>query len=467
MKKTFFSRWSKQLLAIICIYLAATASSFAGDAKGYFDYYANLEAYPSGAGKVYAEVYGSDITTTNELDEPLSDMSTPANSIEVMYIAKDNDQQSFFAYAEPEEGWTFLGFSAATRDADDNFVFNDDIVANYSGAMLSISPNINAEDLNSAQMLFPLAADTAYYALFTRVAPTVAEGQATLGTVTSSKKCNDIGDAITLTAEATDTEHTRFDYWIDKNTGEKLTANPLSITVTEADTYEAHFYSDEAIYINFPEEGGYKIFYCDSAVSVPSNVEIKTFNYTAGEYGDSVRYSEESKKFYQSPSSIGYSNYAHQPVIMYGTGEATFVKNTDGDNPYPNSYFRWSGEDGVKVSDLSVLNHYYTVNLESQQFELLDDEATIPANTIYWALPNERYEVYGVNQAPNIIYWYEPTVDGINQIAYGSNKNDANKNMSIKKSNGIYNLQGQKVNKMIGNGIYIINGKKVINLNKQ
>lgn len=460
-KGFYFLRWAKLLLAITFIYLASTSNAQAGDAEGYFDYYATVSSYPSGAGKVYAEVYGSDITTTNELDEPFADMSTPADSIEVMYIAKDNDKQSFFAYAEPAEGWSFLGFSADTRDADNNFVINNNVIANYSGAMLDISPSINAEDLISAQMLFPMAPDTAYHALFARVVPQIAVGQEGLGSVSSSIQCNDIGDNINLTATPNDPEHTRFDYWINKNTGEKSTENPLNITVDGQAYYEAHFRCDSAIVLNFPEEGGYKIFYCDSSVTIPSNVEVKTFNYTAGEYGDSVRYKSDTKQFYQEPSSAGYSNYAHQPVILYGTGEATLLKTLDGDDPFSQSYFRWSGESGVNVSDLTVLNHYYTVNLEAQQFELLDDEATIPANTIYWALPNERYEVYGVNDAPKVIYWYEPTTDGIKATSSTGNEHAGKKNVQ-----GIFNLQGQKVSKLTSKGIYIINGKKVINLTK-
>lgn len=458
-KKFYLMRWTKRLFAIAFLYLAATATSLAGDANGYFDYYATLQSYPSGAGKVYAEVYGSDLTYTNELDEPFSDMTTPADSIEVMFIAKGYDQMSFYGYGDPEEGWSFVGFSAATRDANDNFVFNDNIISSDNGAMLNIHPTIQGEDLNTAQMCFPLAPDTAYYALFTRVAPQIAVGQESLGTVVSSKVCNDIGDDITLTATPNDPEHTRFAYWLNKDTGEKLTTNPLNIHVEGPAYYEAHFDCDSALYLNFPEKGGYKVFYCDSAVSIPSNVEVKTFNYQMGDYGDSVRYNAESKKFYQVPGSTGFSNYAQEPVILYGKGEATFVKNTDGVNPYPTSYFRWSGAKGVKVSDLSVLNHYYTVNLDKQQFELLDKDATIPANTIYWALPNERYEVYDVTNAPKVIYWYEPTADGIDQVT-------TDKVNKPTRKMGIYNLQGQKVNQMTGKGIYIINGKKVINLAK-
>lgn len=463
-KRFYFLRWAKQLLAITFIYLAATSTSLAGDAQGYFDYYATVGTYPSGAGKVYAEVYGNDITTTNELDEPFADMSTPADSIEVMYIAKDNDKQSFLAYAEPNDGWSFLGFSAATRDSENNFVFNENITANYSGAMLDIPTSINAEDLTSAQMLFPMAPDTAYYALFARVVPQIAVGQEGLGSVSSSILCNDIGDNINLTATPNDPEHTRFDYWLNKNTGEKSTDNPLPVTVNGPAYYEAHFRCDTAIVLNFPEEGGYKVFYCDSAVSIPSNVEIKTFNYTSGSYGDSVRYNSDTQKFYQEPGYQGYSNYAHEPVILYGYGEATLVKTLDGDNPYSMSYFQWSGNEGTNVGNLSVLKHYYTVNIDKQQFELLDDDATIPANTIYWALPNERYEVYGINEAPKVIYWYEPTVDGIKQVE--SSPYNGKRNANEGKHAGIFNLQGQKVDKMVGKGIYIINGKKVINLAK-
>jgi len=455
-RELHFACLCKHLLVLVFVLLSSTTSAFAGE-ESYYDFFVNLTAYPSGAGKVYAEVDKDNNIIEDQNGNPFSpEMGVPAENVEVKFMYKYGDTAYFNAYAVPTDGWILAGFSGCKIDVQTgDHLFNDSIVSRDNPANLSIISHFSDKDQGVAESSFPLVADSTLYALFTHIATNVCVGQDSLGTVEISKVCNNIGEEVTLTAKVRDAEHTHFDYWIKKETGEKITSNPLKLTVNECAHYEAHFTSSLAETINFPEEGGLAIFYSNNDVCVPTNVKVLTFNYS--ENYDSVEYNKEKNMFFQVPDTSGYHAYAQEPYIVLGKGEATFFKTGEEVNAYSNSYFKWSGE-GVKVAELAATCHYYGINLEKQQFELLADDATIPANTAYWALPNERYEAHKVSSAPSAIYWNDPETTGISTITKENNTKVANK--------GIYNLQGQKVNKMTGKGLYIINGKKVINLAK-
>lgn len=454
-KESLISRLFKQMLVLGILLFVSANSAMAGE-QAYYDYYANLSAYPSGAGSVYVDMEANDdCILTDAMDEPLSDMKTPAENIEVKFIYNGFNSQSFPAVATPNEGWIFAGYSACTKDVDGTHLFNDKIISRAEKSDISMNSKISDKDLSTAQSNFPISPDTTFYALFTHVAVDVCTGQDSLGTAKISKVCNDINDEVTLTATPKNAEHTQFDYWIKKETGEKINTNPLTFIVADTAHYQAHFTSDLAQTINFPEEGGYKMIYSDKAFMVPSNASICNFDYSLS---DSLRYNTDKKIFYQEPFISVYQGYAHEPYIMQGYGEVTLFLTDESENSSSANLLAWSGENEINISELPVTKHYYSVNFDKQQFELLPENAKVPAKTIYLALPNERYEVYGVTEAPAIIYWNNPDPStGIVSVQ---------QNVAKAAPKGIYNIQGQKVAKMIGNGLYIVNGKKVINLAK-
>jgi len=454
-KESLISRLFKQMLVLGILLFVSANSAMAGE-QAYYDYYANLSAYPSGAGSVYVDMEANDdCILTDAMDEPLSDMKTPAENIEVKFIYNGFNSQSFPAVATPNEGWIFAGYSACTKDVDGTHLFNDKIISRAEKSDISMNSKISHKDLSTAQSNFPISPDTTFYALFTHVAVDVCTGQDSLGTAKISKVCNDINDKVTLTATPKNAEHTQFDYWIKKETGEKINTNPLTLIVADTAHYQAHFTSDLAQTINFPEEGGYAMIYSDKAFMVPSNASICNFNYSTS---DSLRYNTDKKIFYQEPFISGYQGYAHEPYIMQGYGEVTLFLTDESENSSSANLLAWSGENEINISELPVTKHYYSVNFDKQQFELLPENAKVPAKTIYLALPNERYEVYEVTEAPAIIYWNNPDPStGIVSVQ---------QNVAKTAPKGIYNIQGQKVAKMTGNGLYIVNGKKVINLAK-
>ena len=79
------------------------------------------------------------------------------------------------------------------------------------------------------------------YALFCRVKAEAEDG----GKAEISRRVNEIGDEITITA--TPDDGSTFQYWTEESTGKKITENPYTFTVTGKETYTACFGESSAV----------------------------------------------------------------------------------------------------------------------------------------------------------------------------------------------------------------------------
>ena len=461
---TFLKSASIKLGALALVFLASTGIANAGETK-WGDYYATLSAYPTGAGLVYAEVPESSVTESeDEMSDLFTDMKTPAESVDVKFMYNDvSTNTPFYPHAVPSEGWIFAGFSQAkvVRDeveGEDVFVFNDSIYdTDNPSSNTYLEAAFSDADQTIALSSFPMAPTAQFYALFTHVKPTIAIGQSPLGTVSISKVCNEIGDDVTLTATPDESKNATFDYWVNMNTQEKIAQNPLEVkNIQESAVYEAHFKSDKAITMEFPEEGGYKIVYFDKGYVMPAtNVVDNTFDFWDISTNN-LKVTEDSSAYYIQPGDLRNWLYPGNPHILYGKGLMTFVENDEMQKSNSNE-LEWSGDNGVNVADLSLDKKYYSVNLEKKQFELLADDAVIAPKTAYFAMPVECYTAHKVEKAPSIVYWYKPeTSTGIEEIQQET--------ATVGNAKGIYSIDGKKMNAIPAKGLYIVNGKKVIKL---
>ena len=461
---TFLKSASIKLGALALVFLASTGIANAGETK-WGDYYATVSAYPTGAGLVYAEVPESSVTESeDEMSDLFTDMKTPAESVDVKFMYNDvSTNTPFYPHAVPSEGWIFAGFSLAkvVRDeveGEDVFVFNDSIYdTDNPSSNTYLEAAFSDADQTIALSSFPMAPTAQFYALFTHVKPTIAIGQSPLGTVSISKVCNEIGDDVTLTATPDESKNSTFDYWVNMNTQEKIAQNPLEVkNIQESAVYEAHFKSDKAITMEFPEEGGYKIVYFDKGYVMPAtNVVDNTFDFW-GISTNNLKVTEDSSAYYIQPGDLRNWLYPGNPHILYGKGLMTFVENDEMQKSNSNE-LEWSGDNGVNVADLSLDKKYYSVNLEKKQFELLANDAVIAPKTAYFAMPVECYTAHNVEKAPSIVYWYKPeTSTGIEEIQQET--------ATVGNAKGIYSIDGKKMNAIPAKGLYIVNGKKVIKL---
>ena len=461
---TFLKSASIKLGALALVFLASTGIANAGETK-WGDYYATLSAYPTGAGLVYAEVPESYVTESeDEMSDLFTDMKTPAESVDVKFMYNNYDTKTYFyPHAVPSEGWIVAGFSQAkvVRDeveGEDVFVFNDSIYdTDNPSSNTYLEAGFSDADQTIALSSFPMTPTAKFYALFTHVKPTIAIGQSPLGTVSISKVCNEIGDDVTLTATPDESKNATFDYWVNMNTQEKIAQNPLVVkNIQESAVYEAHFKSDKAITMEFPEEGGYKIVYFDKGYVMPAtNVVDNTFDFWDISMNN-LKVTEDSSAYYIQPGDLRNWLYPGNPHILYGKGLMTFVENDEMQKSNSNE-LEWSGDNGVNVADLSLDKKYYSVNLEKKQFELLADDAVIAPKTAYFAMPVECYTAHNVEKAPSIVYWYKPeTSTGIEEIQQET--------ATVGNAKGIYSIDGKKMNAIPAKGLYIVNGKKVIKL---
>ena len=102
---TTFKSFSRQVLVLFALLLLPLVSH-AGEAS-WFCYYGNLQAYPSGAGKVYAEV-DEKSATNDALGNPFSDFSTPAESVDIEFVKNTNSvtgtaSAGYSAFQVPKE----------------------------------------------------------------------------------------------------------------------------------------------------------------------------------------------------------------------------------------------------------------------------------------------------------------------------------------------------------------------------
>lgn len=442
----------KTTMTLLLFLIGITANA----ERKYYDYYSTVEAYPSGAGLVYADVQSGWITEAEDEESPLySDMKTPAESIDVKFINYSASGNAYFyANAKANDGWLFQGFSQANFDGE-IFNYNDSVISFSNHPQINVTAAINFKSEDEAKSGFPMVQESSFYALFTHIGYRIAEGQTLLGYVKSSNTCNNIGDNVTLTAYPYNSKTTKFAYWIDKETGEKITSNPLTVNnISRSTYYVAHFDCDSTITIKFPDEGGYQMFYSEKAYDLETD-SAKEIQFTTL---DALQKTDANQAF-QDQSDFYRYIYSKEPRLLYGKGEVTLVEDpTIGKDNNSTNELRWSGEKGVNIDTLTVTSKYYSIDTENKQFKLLPAGTEIAPNTAYWTLTQTKIdETFGENaEAPAVVYWYDPSeTTGITNVK-------AEKAVKVsKKYQGIYNSLGQKVNAVTTKGLYIINGKAV------
>ncbi len=453
MKKLFTYLCShRRGLLVAVVTLLTSVQTFALD-EGYFNYFVHLGSYPTGAGKVYAELKNGSIKYED------SNFETPAESVDVMYTKKDASSQSFNAYAIPEDGWIVAGFTFGTKNEDGTFTAKaDTLITQYNPGSLTPKSTISDKDSLTALSIFPLEADTAFFAVFTHVYPRLKDGQENLGKVSIDKISNNIGDQVTLTAIPEEKGEGKFAYWIEKSTGNKITENPYTFTVSKADEYYAYFENQFAETLHFPEEGGFIHHYGDYYVRYPNDNKIAIYEFEV----DGVKKVTKDGKdiIVDEPGVYDYmaGAFAKVPTLLYGKGDLTIVTDTSSTTPgsEPNSVLRWSGDTGVKVDTITTnaAHHYYTFDDKAVVFRLVGDDKFVPAKQVFMAMPDSCVEKLTPGTFPDVIYTSEEQdiETGISNVTVAP---------TVKKK-GVFTIDGRRLEAPEQEGVYIFDGKKVI-----
>ncbi len=449
MKLITLSKWT--LLSLAVFFSCGIAQ--ATDNKFYY-FYDEFHAYPSGAGKIYV--------SKDKVEEP-SEITEWDEYQEATYVGSQISAADFYCYTKPANGWIQYGVVEGVRESeDDDWMPETDengslVIKNMESVLrYTASSTYSADDEASCIANAPLFPEHCCFVVFSHVVPRLGVGMKNLGSVTSSKSVNDIGDEVQLTATPKDNTST-FLYWKRKSDGKKFTDNPLTLTVEKAEEYVAYFQTDNTTFYDCPE-GEYILWYSpDYAAIYFGENEYNTHTFKVEEYKNT----EDGIGYFSSTAgSSGSDNLIPGiPQILWLKGEALVI-------PQPSLNALYVGvvscmqyaEESLQVSELPVGYVYYNVNMKERCFTLMPASQTvIPAGSFYLQI-DEGY-MWNAPEKDPVIYWDEEAA--LKNEYKGEDNEDGLKKVELDKAvTGVYNLGGIPLKAIPSRGIYIIDGKK-------
>ncbi len=445
--KKFFTKLSVQrLTALASLLFVFSLSGMASDT--WYANYAQVEAYPTGAGKVY-------IAKSNNVpqeERTYEDRQT----IEIVSMTK-----SLYVYPQPAEGWQCIGVSFDEQDENEEWNYVEEIQSKYyttqdyiyvtmpDGAHTKTINPLTGEEEDADSIttagLMPLDPNCSFKAVFTHATVAPYDDQGDLGDVKISKLANNIGDKVTLTATPKD-ERCHFVKWT-LNGNDVSTESSIEVEVKGLDNYMGHFTADSAEVLHFAPEGEYKIWYSpDTYISIPSNVEYYML------IPDSIKLDGDG--FVANLDNYRYSVSAGTPTILYGKGDAQVVKTIRDPYHSQNDIFAFAGENGVKIDTLDSEKKYYVFDLNALKFNKADE--MISANSLYIGVPDTVFSNAG-KDAPAVI----TLSNSSEMVSSGIAAPSVVKPIASSKK-GVYTIDGRRVEALEQEGIYIFDGKKVL-----
>ncbi len=448
-----FTSISKRV-AVLSLAIVASLGAFAGDDTYYYAYRYKAYPLPAGAGKIYNDESNDDYEIS-EITDWTDEVNKTGASTSIL------GWSYFYTYAKPNDGWQYAGIASGVKDADGNWqvLRDENNVIKISetanpGAQYVAFHSEYKEKEEDALKLIPEEADTVSYILFCRVRPDYASGHDNAGKVYTDNPTNDLGQTVTLTAVPT-LENGKFLYWTknDKENGEQITDNPLTINVTEKATYYAHFTGDNCIQMKGDE--GWMIWYSPYTYLM-GNLDGTSYCYrfSTSKFNDSKE-EDGTRLTYITPEWGNYSMYGTVPHFLNVTEPLLLVTNKKTPSSVITKDYAgsgWTGEKGIDTDTIEAENYYYLADIESLSFKRCTDYV-LPANKMYLAIEQKNF--LADEDVPEVIYLGEDAAKkatGIDEVEFKKAVDNAK----------VYNIQGMEV-KNLGKGIYICNGKKYVN----
>ena len=469
MKKVLTSKTSKRVLLGLTLVMCSTLNALAGG-DDWYAYKVQAEAYPTGAGLVYVDTVAVDeeqIQWAETTDREFTTRATLA-----------------YGYAKANEGWQLLGFAKDTFDEDNNLVRTDSVtdpIGDSGYAMLMLNNGETSkhwddatgtevsDDSITVAAKMPLDPNNSFRALFTRVAAHVNKLQTAMGSVTIDKLVNNLGDKVTLTA----TPNNKFCQFVNWTlNGQVLSTEPtIVVDVTGVANYQANFSDSRTVTLQFPETGGYQLFYSNYDFDLLEQVEAYSPNlYYAlsneAELADSVN-AEGRRISHLCGSSTNFFLAGKKPAILHGFGQVSISPSSADEvsleeDGYWCTMFRWSGEQGVQVDTLPTTDKerdmtfiYYTFDIDKLQFNRITN-GTIAPRSLYMRIFGNM--VAPGLEAPEVIYFNEDVeseATGVNTVK-----------VYPQQDKGFFTLDGRRQKNPSRNGIYVTDGKKIVVRNK-
>ena len=453
---------------LLSLFAVMSLSAFAETDSNYYWFYNKVESAPTGKGVIYA----SDGVTE---PESTSDYTT---SVEVKNYQQGISYGSLYVWAQPAEGYQFVGWFTSASDETSMA----ELIDTKAETVLSVMAVQSTED--DTVEGYGFEPDGTYYGIFSKVKVQAVEGLESVAAVEISKVANDLGDNVTISATPYD-ETTKFEYWLDSK-GNKITENPYSFTVSDIETYTAYFSGESILVLDFGEGKyipfsnqfsaglgdltGYHVTAVEKAFYDEEDNYI-TFDETENDWGywtEETEYDEESdtyvtvsREFHKytgeipsfdssyEVSSFSYNYNGGDGVVLYGEGEHFLVLYYDEyAAPWTGNFLVATCEGAVNIADLPAQDAdenamtYYV--FDGSDF-VKATTGTVPQNECYLALDATQYPL------PDKVYLATEDPVGIEAVTAGK---------AALKFMGVYTIDGKQLTAPV-KGLNIINGKKV------
>ncbi len=117
MKNSIFSCFNMKQLSLLAFLLFTVQAAMAGDNEGYYWFRNHVTAYPTGAGQVYGtyseEDFDYDINGIYITYSPHDELFTDEVMIQACY---DSPDVNFYVFSKPAEGYNFNGWYSLNKD---------------------------------------------------------------------------------------------------------------------------------------------------------------------------------------------------------------------------------------------------------------------------------------------------------------------------------------------------------------
>lgn len=446
-------------------------NAFAGSDPFYHWFYQRVEAAPTGKGVVYAA--GDKDAKPSESDYK--------EFAETKFYNQGSSFDMMYVWAKPAEGYQFAGwFSSAT----DEMTLDNLMTSNANDSIEVFTEKVSDNDDVEYYAFVP---EDTIYGIFTKVTVKAPEGLplSNIATLGISKVTNDTGDEITISATPV-RESITFDGWTNTQGDTVSKESTYTLTVSDMETYTAHFSGDSIITIDFGE-GKYISF--SNACSANLSDGITVYRVTPMIYsyefkdkdGHVIRYeeSESAWGYYEneydgfdivgqtfipypdevtleSSYTITNNNYytAGEGVVLYGKGQQFIVLYND-EYPFPSDNYLVGTADGdVNIAELPTADEdgnaitYYT--FDGTDF-VKATTGIVPQGECYLALDASQYPL------PDKI----PFAEKVEEAGIDAPTVDAPAALAAPAVKGIYTIDGKRITRPIKGAINIIDGKKV------
>lgn len=316
MRKNYFSSLKGMLAAALTFAAFTTASAN----SSYYWHYASATAYPTGKGTVYID----------NPEEPYDSIAYADEAELKFVISAISSSASVTLYAQPAEGYNFVGWTTQTTNEDGSKTLAQSIFTTDNPATVSDYASVSSD--SEIGDSYPLEPDNQYVAVFGKDGVAYIPGQQdNFGTVTYSRfDATEDGDTLTLTAIPAG-EDFGFEYWTDDQ-GNQYTDNPLQVTVNGSQTFTPRFSCVRGGTFDFPADGAIALYNNNKYVTLPYDA------YEAGSCGfftiRATSWQEGKDYITNAADESGYMYQAHENegFLLYGKG--TFSVQTEEDQGY-------------------------------------------------------------------------------------------------------------------------------------